>query len=185
MQEENDSDNLDENGQYVEHLSGMRHIEKDTEDVYRKQGKDDGLDGLDDDFLEIIAGIFQITGIQVCQSESDSKGHDKGCHYIEGFRYGYGEEGSGAFCLTDFLQRNVPCDEAGEKCFTYAERKKSGEQGSAVSQKNGGHQHLSGPFPDIGDGRSDQSYNNQWNDEVQELAEKGVECHENAYRKCR
>ena len=77
------------------------------------------------------------------------------------------------------------CDEAGEEGFSYTKRKKSGEQCRTVSQKNGGDQHLSGTFPDVCNGRSDQSHNDQWNNKVQELAEEGIECHENAYRKCR
>ena len=70
MQEEDDSDNLDKDSQYVEYLSGVSHVEEDSEDVNRKQGKYDSLYRLDNDFLEVVARIFQVACIQMCQSQS-------------------------------------------------------------------------------------------------------------------
>ena len=68
MQEEDDSDNLDKDSQHVEYLSGVSHVEKDSEDVNRKQGKYDSLYRFDNDFLEVVARIFQVIRIQMRQS---------------------------------------------------------------------------------------------------------------------
>lgn len=59
MKDEDYSDNLDEHTQHVEHLSRVRHIEEYTEDVYRQQRKDNLLDGLYDNILEIDESIFR------------------------------------------------------------------------------------------------------------------------------
>ena len=102
MQEEDDSDNLDKDSQHVEYLSGVSHVEEDSKDVNRKQGKYDSLYSLDNDFLEVVACIFQVICIQVCQSQSDSKCHNEGSHHVERFRNGYREERGNTFGLTDF-----------------------------------------------------------------------------------
>lgn len=121
VQEEDDADNLDKHCQYVEHLSGVSHVEENAEDINRQQGKYHGLYGLDDNFLEIVADIFQVGGIQVSQSESESEGHDECGHNVERFGYGYGEERGSSLCLTDFRQRYVSGDEAGEEGLSHAE----------------------------------------------------------------
>ena len=102
MQKEDDSDNLDKDSQHVEYLSGVSHVEEDSEDVNRKQGKYDSLYGLDNDFLEVVTCIFQVIRIQMRQSQSDGKCHDEGGHYVERFRNGYRKERGNTFRLTDF-----------------------------------------------------------------------------------
>ena len=102
MHEEDDADDLDKDRQDVKHLSGMGHVEEDAKDINREQRKDDGLYGFDNDFLEIVADIFQETGIQMSQPESDSEGHDKCCHDIERLRNRYGKERFNTFGFTDF-----------------------------------------------------------------------------------
>ena len=102
MQKEDDSDNLDKDSQHVEYLSGVSHVEKDSKDVNRKQGKYDSLYGLDNDFLEVVARIFQVVCIQMRQSQSDGKCHDEGGHHVEWLRNGYREERGNTFGLTDF-----------------------------------------------------------------------------------
>ena len=102
MQKEDDSDNLDKDSQHVEYLSGVSHVEKDSEDVNRKQGKYDSLYRFDNDFLEVVARIFQVIRIQMRQSQPDSKCRDEGGHYVERFRNGYRKERVNTFGLTDF-----------------------------------------------------------------------------------
>ena len=65
----------------------------------------------------------------------------------------------------------------GKKSHSGEIRQETGEQRGAVCYQCRYHQHLSCLLTDIGNGRSDQSENNQWNDETQKFAEDSVESH--------
>ena len=51
---------------------------------------------------EVVARIFQVICIQMCQSQSDGKCHDEGSHHVERFRNSYRKERGNTFGLTDF-----------------------------------------------------------------------------------
>ena len=91
MDEENDSDYLDEDGEHREHLTHKSHIEEDSEYVEREQGNDGSLDGLYDDLLEVVNRIFQGGSVKSRQTETEGESEDKGCHHVHHRRDGHGE----------------------------------------------------------------------------------------------
>ena len=80
-------------------------------------------------------------------------------------------------CLADLFYRCSRSNHGREKSHSGEIRQETGEQRGAVCYQCRYHQHLSCLLTDIGNGRSDQPENNQWNDETQKFAEDSVESH--------
>ena len=103
MQKEDDSDNLDKDSQHVEYLSGVSHVEEDSEDVNRKQGKYDSLYGLDNDFLEVVARIFSSNFVSRCANPSPTvNAMTRAVITLRGSGIATVKKGGNTFGLTDF-----------------------------------------------------------------------------------
>ena len=162
----------------------MGHVEEYAEDVDGQEREDDGLDGVDNNVLEVRCHAAQGIGLQPGDAESHSEGQHEGGHHVEGFGYGDGEEGFGGRVLADALQGYAGLDERGEEPLAHAEGEEAGEECGAVGQHDGEEEHPAGtpaaPFVHIGDGRRYQTHDNEGHKEAQELAEQPVEGDEQA-----
>ena len=180
MEGENHADNLDEHREHTHYLAGVGHVEEDAEDVDGKQRKNHRLDGLHDDFLEVIERILQCVAVEVGQSDTDGERHDERSHYVHGWRNVHGEERNGIMRLTDLLDGCPRGNHAREEGGSREVGEEARDERGGIGHEGSHRQHASGLRADVGNGRSNQTQNDEGNDEPEELTEDAIERHEDA-----
>ena len=83
VEDEDDNDDLRKDDHHAVGLAREGHIEKDAEDIQRKQRDDGNVDGLDDDFAKIAEETFQRWQAAVGDGQTKHEGKDECRHHIE------------------------------------------------------------------------------------------------------
>ena len=83
-------------------------------------------------------------------------------------------------CLADLLDGSPWCNHVGEKGRSREVGKESRDKCGGIGYKGRHRQHASGLRTDVGNGRSDQTSNDEGDDEPEELTEDAIERHEDA-----
>ena len=162
-------------------LSVVAHHQEDAKDVEGQQRDDGHRNGLGNDFLELVGHILERLHAQVSDAQSHHESEDERRHHIEDGGYVDGEEG---FHILDGLDRGNGVGRSDER----GENRRTGEVGEeprqhriAIGYDDRDEQQLAGALANVGNGRRDESHNDERDEEGEEIAEDAVEGGENAH----
>ena len=165
-------------------LAREGHVEEDAEDVQGKQRDDGHVDGLDDHLLEVGEHRLQRRQTAVGDGQSAREGEHQGRHHVEHGRDADGEEWLQVVARgRRHAQRRR--HHRREEPRPRAVGQQPREDGVHVGDHHRRQEQPPRVAPDVANGRGDQSHNEQRNQEAQEVAEDGVECHEDAHPRSR
>ncbi len=181
MEDEDDSDNLDEKSHNRPDGTLGTHTKKDTEDVKRKKGNDHPLDHAVDNLAKLEQNAFEDSTGNRSKAEPKDESEQESSHYPENGRHIDRKEG---------LQRSSSVGEGGgagarveDKGVDQKRRtvsKETGEEGGTVSDSNGEPEKTTSPEAQLGNTGSNKADDDQRNREAEKTTEQIVEGNENA-----
>ncbi len=175
VKHEDDADNFYKHHEHAVDLPRVGHVHEDAEDVDGQQRQYDGADGLDDDLPELAEGVLQRAAGGVGNAEAYGEGQDEGGHDVHQGRDGDAEVGGHVGGLLDVGQTGAGLYEAGEEGVARQVGQVAGEDGDGVGHEHRDAQHAPCRPADVADGGYHQPGYDEGDEEVEELAEEGVE----------
>ena len=165
-------------GKHAHHAHGVaadRHSHEDAEDVERQQGYDGLAYGERYYLLPLRGGTLQHRRLAVGYAQSCHESEDEGTHDIGHRGYLHREIGREDGVETYSRQRFAAGDKTRKESFAGAVAHECRHDGVKICHKHSDNEQASGTLADVGDGWSDESDDDEWDEEAKELAEDAVE----------
>ena len=170
--------------EHVEHmpsLASVAHLQENAKDVEWEQRNECYFDSLRYYNLKFVKTSFKRLRTKECYSQSHSECCYQSRHHVDQWWYVDCEKRFKSLDFGNLLHSLTMVDEQGEDFGAGKVGKVTREHGVAIGDDSGQQKQFSGTLANVADGWSDKSNYDEWNEELNELAEDAVECDKHPY----
>ena len=170
----------------MERLTSKGHAQENAENVVRQQRYQHIDNDTGNDVVKLFETVAEHVVCTVGYAHTHDKREDQRTHHIEqGGNLDF-KVRQQVFGLGNSCHATGACHHVGEQPRTSAIGQQSSQNGVDIGYHDGDNKQFAGCMTNIGNGRGNKAHNDEWNHELEELAENAVERDENAHqRQCK